>query len=937
MNSQEIRKKFLNFYNKEKQHVIMPSYSLLPPSKSNLLFTNSGMNQFLPIFLGIKDPIFKRVVNTQKCIRAGGKHNDLSQVGYDYHHHTFFEMLGNWSFGDYFKRESIQWSWEFLTKVCKFPKDRIYVTVYKPENNIKKIQEGLKKIQFDQESYEIWKEIFLKENINPLKHICFKNHSENFWKMGDSGPCGTCSEIFFDLTRNKSIKKKKIGKNCLECIEIWNLVFIEYNLNESGKLNKLPLKNVDTGMGLERLSGVINSTNNFSYFNGYSSNYNSDLFKKIFDKIKEISFENIQYESTLPSSLSNLSKQEKIDVSYRIVADHIRSLTFAISDGILPKNTQSGYVIRKILRRTLLYSKHLKLPKDFLILLSKIVIQNLDNVFPNLYKNRKLIYKTLEQEKYNFERTLRKGINKLDEIYFKKKRVSSLDIFTLKDTYGLPIELTKIYLKEKGLDINFSKVKNYIHKQKKLSLKSSETNNSKNLLSILNKRFSELETKFVGYNINLINNFKSKIIGSLFYKNKYFIVFNKSIFYPGGGGQDCDKGKILIKNFSKLEKNNQDKNLKYVTLNVNRVFEIKNGVIIHEIKYFPLNFNLNYFNKVKNVILNINIKRRTAMQKNHTSVHLLHWALIKNIKSKVEKCGSYINKDYLRFDFKYLENTKSLNILKIETLINKIILKGLKIKEKINDSKNINKISLLRSQNIFLNKNFRIIREIKIEKISKEFCRGTHVNKTSDIELFKIISYSSIGNNIKRIKAITGTKNILKFINDNINILSNLSKIFSCKFKKLNFFIKKNLNEKNNLKKKINCFKKKKIEQLVINCFKNIKKINNNFWIIQNLESEYSTSIKKIYSLIIKKSPSIGVILISKLKKVEKNIFLIKFPKNFQKNILKFNNFISYITKISNIKHISNNKIYNKLFISNFNGNKEKLGAVYYNLIKILS
>src|SRR6187549_3250920 len=412
MKSAEVRQSFLDFF-REKQHTIVPSSSLLPDSP-NLMFTNAGMNQFVPIFLGQRAPDVAnwprsipgsdtRAADTQKCIRAGGKHNDLEDVGLDTYHHTFFEMLGNWSFGDYFKREAIDWAWELITEIWKFPKNRLYATVYNPDKSKNDPSE------FDQEAWNYWAEKFRSAGLDPAVHIVNGYKKDNFWMMGETGPCGPCSEIHVDLTSQGDTKGALVNKGSAECIEIWNLVFIQFNANPDGTFSPLPAKHVDTGMGFERVTSIMQCTKNFTKFDGIISNYETDVFRPIFTKLEQLSGK--KYTSTLPKPGSTGdTDQEKIDVAFRVIADHIRTLSFSIADGIQPGNTDRHYVLRRILRRAVRYGRTLGFHEPFFYKLVDVLARTMGDVFPEIRAKQKHVEESLKREEEAFNRTLDKGI-----------------------------------------------------------------------------------------------------------------------------------------------------------------------------------------------------------------------------------------------------------------------------------------------------------------------------------------------------------------------------------------------------------------------------------------------------------------------------------------------------------------------------------------------
>lgn len=495
MTASEIRKSFIDYF-KNKGHTFIQSESLMP-SSPNLLFTNAGMNQFVPYFLGERPITFTRAVNSQKCIRAGGKHNDLEDVGFDTYHHTFFEMLGNWSFGDYFKKDAIEWAWDLLTNVWKFPKERLYVTIYNP--NIGDPD------KFDQEAYDLWKDILKKEGLDPSKHIVNGNRKDNFWMMGDTGPCGPCSEIHIDLTEKGDTEGKLVNSSSPYCIEIWNLVFIQFNAELDGTFKPLSNKHVDTGMGFERVAGIIATTKNFTDFSNTPSNYNSDLFTDIFAKIEKLSGHKYQY--TIPKDLDHLSTQERIDCSFRVLSDHIRTLSFSIADGILPGNEGRNYVLRRILRRAILWGQHLQLPEGFFAELIDCVILKMNDFFPQLKNQRELIHKVIESEEKSFERTLDRGLQLLDKIASKSKTISGHDAFTLYDTYGFPIDLTQLIAREKLLTIDLDGFNKAMEEQRERARSAQK----KTIITVSEDEAKKPVTQFVGYEIHNLKDYTTTI------------------------------------------------------------------------------------------------------------------------------------------------------------------------------------------------------------------------------------------------------------------------------------------------------------------------------------------------------------------------------------------------------------------------------------------
>src|SRR4051812_30779720 len=458
MTSSEVRQSFLDFF-REKQHTVVPSSSLLPDAP-NLLFTNAGMNQFVPIFLGQQKPSWNppRVADTQKCIRAGGKHNDLEDVGLDTYHHTFFEMLGNWSFGDYFKREAIEWAWELVVNRWKFPAQRLYATVYQPGPG--------EPSEFDQEAHDHWARLFQDADLDPEIHVVNGGKADNFWMMGDTGPCGPCSELHVDLTPDGDTRGSLVNKDDPRCIEIWNLVFIQFSANPDGSFTPLPQRHVDTGMGFERAVAIIQGTKNLTDFSGTTSNYETDVFRPIFDELENLSGK--KYGSTLPivgrlcetpaaaTALQNQNDQEKIDIAFRVIADHIRALSFAVADGIVPSNEGRGYVLRRILRRVVRYGRTLGFHEPFFFKLVDVVAKTMGEVFPEIRAAKSKITEMIHREEESFNRTLDIGITVFEQGIERHKlnHIPGDFVFLLYDTYGFPLDLTELMARERGFTVD---------------------------------------------------------------------------------------------------------------------------------------------------------------------------------------------------------------------------------------------------------------------------------------------------------------------------------------------------------------------------------------------------------------------------------------------------------------------------------------------------
>src|SRR6187402_2235400 len=622
MTSAEIRQSFLGFF-REKKHTIVPSSPLLPDAP-NLLFTNAGMNQFVPIFLGQQKPPWKppRVVDTQKCIRAGGKHNDLEDVGLDTYHHTFFEMLGNWSFGDYFKKEAIGWAWELLTEVYKIDKDILYVTVFEGSEE--------ENVPFDQEAYDIWKTLISEDRI------LLGNKKDNFWEMGDQGPCGPCSEIHVDI-RSADEKAKVSGKDLVNndhphVVEIWNNVFMEFNRKADGSLEKLPAQHVDTGMGFERLCMVLQ---------GVQSNYDTDVFTPLIREIETIT-------GTKYTIKAKDEAEDKTNIAIRVIADHVRAVAFAIADGQLPSNTGAGYVIRRILRRAIRYGfTFLNTKEPFIYKLVETLSTQMGGSFPEIRSQKELCANVIREEESSFLRTLDQGLILLDNIIANStaKVISGKKAFELYDTYGFPIDLTALILSEKGLSLDEAEFESELQKQKERSRAASKVKAGD--WQILSEDEDE---EFIGYDhtearvkITRYRKVESAKDGEIFQ-----LVFNMTPFYPEGGGQVGDKGYF--------ETGNGD---------VIYIIDTKkeNNLIIHFVKDLPSNVSETF----KAIVYE---NQRFESAANHSATHLMHQALRTILGTHVEQKGSLVNRNNLRFDFSHYAKVTDEEIQQVEDFVN---------------------------------------------------------------------------------------------------------------------------------------------------------------------------------------------------------------------------------------------------------------------------
>ncbi len=730
MTSAEIRQSFLDFF-RSKQHTIVPSSSLMPDSP-NLLFTNAGMNQFVPIFLGQrKADVSKwagaipgsdtRAADTQKCIRAGGKHNDLEDVGLDTYHHTFFEMLGNWSFGDYFKKEAIDWAWELVTEVWRFPKERLYATVYKPGEGDPSA--------FDQEAWDLWAEKFRAVGLDPQVHIVYGSKKDNFWMMGETGPCGPCSEIHVDLTPQGDTKGSLVNKGDARCIEIWNLVFIQFNANPDGTFSPLPAKHVDTGMGFERVTSIIQGTKGFRDFaNAKISNYETDIFRPIFDAIEKLSGK--KYGSTLPKSGSTGdTEQEKIDVAFRVIGDHIRTLSFAIADGIQPGNNDRNYVLRRILRRAVKYGRTLGFHQPFFYKLVDVLAENMGHVFPEIRARKQQVQETIRIEEEAFNKTLDKGIGLFNEAAA-KGNVSGAFAFKLYDEQGFPLDLTELMARERGLTVDVSGFEKLMDEQKARARKA-----QKKEVIELSQIETTTPTRFIGYD-ELVA--KTKVVEVLGVKDKTAVVLDTSTAYAEMGGQVGDTGEITAGGQLWRVVNTQKHGNTWL-----HFLADKDGPMAGT-----------------EVELSVDRDRRNAIQRHHTVTHLLHWALHEVVSQEASQKGSFVGPDKLTFDF----NSQALTpqqVADIEKLVNERLLENASVswtEVPYNDVKGRKDV-----MQFFGDKYGDMVRVVQIggqakglNGYSMELCGGTHTRATGEIGLFRIAGENAIAAGVRRIEAVSG-------------------------------------------------------------------------------------------------------------------------------------------------------------------------------------
>ncbi len=705
MNSNEIRKQYIEFFQK-KEHKVVSSAPVIPIDDTTLLFINAGMNQFKDFFLGKRKPKDKRVVNSQKCIRAGGKHNDLDEVGRDGYHHTFFEMLGNWSFGDYYKKEAIEWAWELLTDVWKLPKSKLYATVHNT----------------DKEAYELWKKVTDIEN----SHIEYHGDKDNFWEMGSTGPCGPCSEIHIDRgeefcnLKDDPNHQCKVNGDCHRYIELWNLVFIQFFRDENGKLNPLPKKYIDTGAGFERIVQVLQKKD---------SNYHTDLFMPIIEKITNIS--GIKYHT------------DERGTSHRVIADHIRALVFALADGGMPSNEGRGYVLRRILRRAARHGHLLKMKEAFLHELVDVVVDLMGEHFTELKDKQTHVKMIIKAEEERFNETLDNGLKKFKEIITKTKiEISGYDVFTLYDTFGFPLDLTKIMAEEKGLTVDEKGFEIEMKKQKKRARDAAKFDLKTDDIDWIELSDS-VPTEFVGY----AENFSiCKILKYNLDDNNVKIVLDKTPFYAESGGQIADSGKIFNSECEIIITDVQKDADQFIHFGKLRKGEISK----------------------KDFTAEIDVERRMDIARNHTVTHILHKALKSVLGEHIQQKGSYLHPDHLRFDFTNFKQVDRHELDIIERAVNKEIRKCIPVKTevmKIEEAKKEGAVAL------FGEKYGETVRVVSMGDYSKELCGGTHLKYTGEIGLFKITSESSIAAGIRRIEAITGVQaeKYVKILEDEID------------------------------------------------------------------------------------------------------------------------------------------------------------------------
>ena len=751
LTSAQIRQQFLDFF-REKKHTIVPSSSLMPDSP-NLLFTNAGMNQFVPIFLGERTADVStwggaipgsdtRAADTQKCIRAGGKHNDLDDVGLDTYHHTFFEMLGNWSFGDYFKKEAIGWAWELIVERFHFPPNRVYATIYQPDPGDPS--------ERDQEAWELWAEKFRSVGLDPAIHIVNGNKKDNFWMMGETGPCGPCSEIHIDLTPAGDTKGRLVNQSSAECIEIWNNVFIQFNANPDGTFTPLPAQHVDTGMGFERLTSIIQGTKGFTDFaNAKISNYETDIFRPIFDELEKMSGH--QYDSTLPQpnaagQVIPTTEQEKVDVAFRVIGDHIRTLSFSIADGIQPGNTDRNYVLRRILRRAVRYGRSLGFKEPFFYKLVAVLARTMGDVFPEIRARQKHVEEVIRREEEAFNKTLDRGIESfngmLQALEFHRQNRPTSDplsgevtmpgefAFKLYDTYGFPLDLTELMARERGLTVDTAGFEKHMDEQRARARAAQK----KQVIEL-----SEIETKeatrFVGYDALST---PAQVLEVVSLKDKTAVILDASAAYAEMGGQVGDTGELTRGADVWRIVNTQKSGATFLHF-LDGADAPAAGTAVE---------------------LLVDPARRGAIQRHHTVTHLLHWALHEVVSHEATQKGSFVGPDKLTFDFNSAALTPA-QVRDIERLVNERIVENAGVSwTEVPYADVRGRADIMQ---FFGDKYGETVRVVQIgggagefNGYSQELCAGTHTRATGEIGLFRIVSEAAIAAGVRRIEAVAG-------------------------------------------------------------------------------------------------------------------------------------------------------------------------------------
>ena len=828
MKVNDIRTLFFNFFS-SKGHKILSSSPMVIQNDPSLMFTNAGMNQFKDIILGEAQPDNINIANTQKCLRVSGKHNDLEEVGHDTYHHTMFEMLGSWSFGDYFKERAIDLAWEFLVENCKLDIDRIYVTIFEGTDD---------KFQKDNDAFNFWKKYL------PESHILNGSYKDNFWTMGEKGPCGPCSEVHYDnrdnVERDKECGSQLVNKDHPQVIEIWNLVFMQYNQSADGTFSQLSTCHVDTGMGLERLAMIMQ---------GVKSNYDTDLFQPI---IKEISnYTGVHY-----------GFDAKKDIAMRVISDHIRAISFSIAEGQLPSNTKAGYVIRRILRRAVRYAyTFLDIKEPYLFKLVNVLAKNMGKYFSELNSQSQLITDVVKEEEESFLKTLDSGLKKIEKIKLSNtKLVSGKHVFELYDTFGFPKDLTSLILSESNMRFNEEEFNSYMRQQKERSKNLSQFETSE--WEVLVKDDVE---EFVGYNTTevevIITKYRSVVSQK---KILYQLVFNVTPFYAEGGGQVGDIGTIK----------SRDESIQIIDT------KRENGLIVHYTNELPKNL-LAKFTAV------VDANFRISCSRNHSATHLLHQSLRNILGEHIVQKGSLVNSKNLRFDFSHFAKIDTSLLRKIEKDVNKKILQNIKLE--VFNNLPLSQAKEMGSLMLFSEKYDDVVRMIQFEN-SKELCGGTHVKATGEIGVFKILSEGSIASGVRRIEAITA-EDTLNYLNQTEDILKEISDLVKNNDPKSAVLQLMNSNKK--LEKKIAFLKSKNSEGIAKNILQSSANINGINLVAKVVDMD--TDDMKSLSFKFRKEKSLIMVLASSEQK--KAILTVLITDDLIEKGLDASSFIKEIAK----------------------------------------
>lgn len=789
MEAKKIRSTFIEFF-QSKQHQFIPSSPIVVKNDPTLMFTNAGMNQFKDYFLGNETPKFTRVANSQKCLRVSGKHNDLEEVGVDTYHHTMFEMLGNWSFGDYFKKDAIIWAWELLTEVYNLPKERLYVSVFGGDTG--------DQLEKDTEAFEIWNQIV------PADRILFGSKKDNFWEMGDTGPCGPCSEIHIDL-RSDAERGQVNGYDLVnndhpQVIEIWNLVFMQFNRLADGSLKELPAKHVDTGMGFERLVRAIQNK---------SSNYDTDVFMPFIQAVEQ-------------KSGKKYGKDEKTDIAMRVIVDHIRAISFTIADGQLPSNNKAGYVIRRILRRAVRYGyTFLGFNKPFLFELVPLLSKNFGDIFPEVAAQEEFIAKVIMEEEASFLRTLDNGLKKLDQIkedlsQSADKIINGKISFELYDTFGFPLDLTSLIARENGFSVDEKGFAAEMEIQKNRSRAAAEQETGDWVL------INEDEgVEFVGYDYL---SSQSRIVKYRQIRDKkgdrFQLVLDRTPFYAESGGQVGDQGWL------------QSDEGRFQILDTKK----ENDLVVHFVDQIPANPQAIFS-------AHVNEEKRSLTMNNHSATHLLHAALKEVLGDHVQQKGSLVNEDLLRFDFSHFAKMSEYEIERVERIVNSKIRENIPLREQRNVP--IEEAKKQGATALFGEKYGDYVRVITFDKnFSVELCGGTHVSATGNIGLFKIVSEGSISAGVRRIEAITA-KVAEDYIQSNLDLVKEIQEMLKSP-KDLKKALEALLLERNELKKEIEALHLKQAGALKTELIQKLQVVNGINLIIEQVQLPSSDALKKL-------------------------------------------------------------------------------------------